>query len=184
MQNPCHLDNKEYLTIAKILEVEHEAEQLFGMDWYNTTCYDSEILDSKYGEVFTDDVFTKLTHLNDKQKQDLKVLLKDFTKLFDGSLEVYQHQKFCIDLVPAAQPKHSQPYAIPHIHLAVFKKELGCLVQIRVLSLQGASKWGSPTFVTPKKDNIVCWVSNLQEFNKVVLRKQYPQPIISGILCK
>jgi hypothetical protein len=29
-----------------------------------------------------------------------------------------------------------------------FKKELDRLVQIGVLSQQGASKWGSPTFVT------------------------------------
>jgi hypothetical protein len=65
-----------------------------------------------------------------------------------------------------------------------FKKELDCLVRIGVLSPQGASKWGSPTFVTPKEDNTVCWVSNLRELNKVVLRKQYPLPIINDILHK
>jgi hypothetical protein len=65
-----------------------------------------------------------------------------------------------------------------------FKKELDCLVQIGVLSPQGASKWGSPTFVTPKKNNTVCWVRNLQELNKVVLHKQYPIPIINDILRK
>jgi hypothetical protein len=64
---------------------------------------------------------------------------------------MYPHKKFHIGLVPGARPKHSQPYAIPRIHLAAFKKELDCLVQTRVLSPQGASKWGSPTFVTPKK---------------------------------
>jgi hypothetical protein len=42
--------------MAEILEVQREAEQLFGMDWYNPTCYTSEILDVKYGEVSTDDV--------------------------------------------------------------------------------------------------------------------------------
>jgi hypothetical protein len=119
-----HLDNKEYLAIAEILEVQREAEQLFGMDWYEPTCYASEILDAKYREVSTDDVVDKLTRLNEKQKQDLKVLLKDFTRLFDSTLGVYLHKTFHIDLVPGGQPKHSQPYAIPCIHLAAFKKEL------------------------------------------------------------
>jgi hypothetical protein len=161
MRNPHCLDDKEYLTMAEILEVQCEAEQLFGIDWYNPTCYASEILDAKYGEVSMDDIVHQLTHLNKKQKQDLKVLLKDFTKLFNGTLGVYPHKKFHIDLVPGAQPKHSQPYAIPCIHLAAFKKELDRLVQLGVLSPQGASESGSPAFVTPKKDNTVCWVSNL-----------------------
>jgi hypothetical protein len=37
MRNPHHLDNKEYLAMAKILEVQCKAEQLFGMDWYDPT---------------------------------------------------------------------------------------------------------------------------------------------------
>jgi hypothetical protein len=56
MHNPCHLDDKEYLAMADVLEVQHEAEQLFGMDWYDPTCYASEILDAKYGQVSMDDV--------------------------------------------------------------------------------------------------------------------------------
>ncbi len=97
---------------------------------------------------------------------------------------MYPQKKFHINLVPGARPKHSRPYAIPCIHLAAFKKELDRLVRLGVLSPQVASEWGSPTFVTPKKDNTVCWVSNLRELNKVVLRKQYPLPIINDILCK
>ena len=106
MRDPRHLDDKEYLAKAEILEVQCEAEQLFGMDWYNPTCYASEIMDAKYREVSTDDVVNQLKHLNDKQKQDLKVLLKDFTRLFDGTLGVYPHKKFHIDFVPGARPKH------------------------------------------------------------------------------
>jgi hypothetical protein len=80
--NPRHLDDKENLAMAEILKV----QQLFGMDWYNPTCYASEILDAKYGEVSTDDAVDQLTYLNKKQKQDPKVLLKDFTKLFNSTL--------------------------------------------------------------------------------------------------
>ncbi len=92
MCNPRQLDDKEYLAMAEILEVQCKAEQLFGMDWYNPTCYAPEILDAKYGKVSKDDIIYQLTHLNDKQKQDFKVLFKDFTRLFDGTLGVYPHK--------------------------------------------------------------------------------------------
>jgi hypothetical protein len=121
------------------------------MDWYDLS-YTSEILDAKYDKVSTDDVVNQLTHLTPHQRDDLKGLFHGFTRLFDDTLGVYAHRKFHIDLTPGAKPKHSRPYAIPRIHLAAFKKELDRLVQIEVLSPTSASKWGSPTIVTPKRD--------------------------------
>jgi hypothetical protein len=100
MRNPRHLDGKVFLVVQR------ESEQLFIMDWYDPTYYASEILDAKYGQVSTDDVVNQLTHVNDKQKKDIKLLLKDFTRLFDGTLGVYLHKKFLFYLVPGAQPKH------------------------------------------------------------------------------
>jgi hypothetical protein len=43
MRDPHQLDNKEYLAMAEILEIQRKAEQLFGIDWYVPTCYASEI---------------------------------------------------------------------------------------------------------------------------------------------
>jgi hypothetical protein len=79
-------------------------------------------------------------------------------------------------------PHNQKTYPVPMIYLNAFKKELLHLVKIGVLSPQGASIWASPTFITPPKDGRLHWVSDLQELNKVVKRKQYPLPTIGDIL--
>ena len=76
----------------------------------------------------------QLDHLNTQQKTGLRQVLSEHTKLFDGTLGIYPHRKFYIDLVPEAVPKHFRPYTIPVIHLEAFKKEFIHLVEIGVLS--------------------------------------------------
>ena len=68
--------------------------------------------------------------------------------------------------------------------MATFKKILQHLVKIGVLSVQGTSRWASPTFVVPNKYGRVRLISNLRALNKVVKRHQYPLPIISNVLKK
>ncbi len=148
--------------MADIIEMQKKHE-FFGMDWYDPHCHATEILDAKYEKVLVDDVIDQLTHLNAQQKSDIRQVLNEHTKLFDGTLGVYSHKTFHIDLVPGATPKHSRPCPILVIHLQAFKKEQLHLVEIGVLSPQGASEWASPTFIIPKKDGRVRWVSDLRE---------------------
>ncbi len=65
-----------------------------------------------------------------------------------------------------------------------FKKELDHLVRIGVLAAQQESEWASPSFIIPKKDSRVHWISNLRQLNKVIRRKQHPLSITTDILCK
>jgi hypothetical protein len=118
------------------------------------------------------------------KKVDLLQVLQEINKMFDGTLGVYPHKKVHIDIDPNAKPVHSRPYPVPQIHLKTFKKELDHLVEIGILAAQQESEWVLPSFITPKKDGRVCWISNLRQLNKVIRCKQYPLPIITEILRK
>ena len=52
----------------------------------------------------------------------------------------------------------------------------GVLVKI------GGSEWGFPSFIIPKKDMRVRWVSDFRKLNEMILRKPFPMPKISDIL--
>ncbi len=71
-------------------------------------------------KVLVDDRIHQLDHLNAQQKTNLWHVLSEHTKLFDGTLGVYPHRTFHIDLVPGTVPKHFRPYAIPVINLEAF----------------------------------------------------------------
>ncbi len=92
----------------------------FGIDWYDPICFAIEFLDAKYEKVQIDEVLNPFEYLSTQQKADLKQVLSVFTKLFDGTLGVYPHKKFHIELEPGAKPKHARPYPVPVIHLETF----------------------------------------------------------------
>ncbi len=111
-------------------------------------------------------------------------MLQESDKTFNGTLGVYSHEKVHIDIDPNAKPVHSRSYTVPQIHLKTFKKELDHLVKISVLAAQQESEWALPSFIIPKKDGRVRWISNLRQLYKFIRCKQYPLPIIIDILRK
>jgi hypothetical protein len=181
--NPHDLKDKDFKATAEIIEIQQEVD-FFGMDWYEPTCFEIEILDAKYEMVQIKDVVNPLEYLSTHQKADFKQVLSEFTKLFDGTLGVYPHRKFYTELEPRAKPRHARPHPVPFTHLETFKKELIHLCEIGVLvQPQGSTKWSLPTFITPPpKDGRIHWVSDLRELDKAVRRQQYPLPIIQDIL--
>ena len=95
------------ISTVSILQILILEKSFFFFYQYSPYCYATEILDAKYEQVQIDDVVSQQEHLNGQQKADIKQVLSDFTKLFDGTLGVYPHRKFHIDLEPGAKPNHA-----------------------------------------------------------------------------
>lgn len=143
-----------------------------------------DIKDSDYHQVDIADVVATCTQLTAKQQEQLEQTLNKYTTLFSGKLGKYPHGQIHLDIDPNATPVHKGHYPVAQHHYNTFKRELEWLVEIGVLEPCGRSLWASPTFVIPKKDGRVRWVSDFRALNKVLRRKIYPLPKIGDILAR
>ncbi|KAL7533117.1 hypothetical protein ACHAWF_007608 [Thalassiosira exigua] len=159
-----------------------EVEELgFDVDSYLA----APIMDAKYEKLDVDEVISQhCAHLVPQQQADMRRLFDQHTKLFDGSLGRYPGEPKHIELEPGAQPVYCRPYPVPRVHMETLKKELDHLVELGVLSPVRDTEWGLPTFIIPKKEGRVRWVSDMHELNKAIKRTQYTLPIIGDVLRK
>ena len=141
-----------------------------------------EILDAKYEKADLPAIVNEIKHLSMYQRQQLLKLLRTHEGLFDGTLGDWQTTPVGLQLKPDAKPYHGRAFPVPHIHLETLKKEVKRLVEIGVLKRQPESEWASPTFIIPKKNKTVRFISDFREVNKRIIRKPYPIPKISSVL--
>jgi hypothetical protein len=47
LNDTCYFQSKDFLAMAETKEIQLE-DDIFGMDWYDPTCYASKILDAMY----------------------------------------------------------------------------------------------------------------------------------------
>ena len=172
-QNPAHLAAQ---LNSELLDPTQDAFVL-------STLSDS-ILAADYQAVDITTVVQNCTHLNPDQQNKLATVLNDFTDMFDGVLRHYPDEEIHLDIDPSVRPHRCRAYPVPRTHLKNFKQELDRLVRIGVLSPQGRSTWISGSFIIPKKDNTVRWISDFRALNKALRRKVYPIPRIQDILSR
>ena len=143
-----------------------------------------QILDAKYKPANLKEVTKGCTHLELKQRLQLYKLLEKYSILFDGTIGRWKNKLYEIDLKAGTQPYHARPFPIPKIHEKTLRMEVERLVQIGVLKKINQSEWAAPTFIIPKKDGTVRFISDFREVNKRIKRKPYPIPNIQRFIVK
>jgi len=108
--------------------------------------------EAQYTAVDPAHVAAQQKHLSPEQQADLAALLHKFPQLFSGKLGLYPHRKVHLELQPNAVPVRKRPYAVANAHRHIYLAELNRLCEIGVLRKTGASEWGAPSFIIPKKD--------------------------------
>jgi hypothetical protein len=71
---------------------------------------------------------------------------------------------------------------VPEIPKDTIIKEVERLCKLGVLERQPVSEWVSPSFIIPKKDKTVHFLSDFREVNKRLVRTPFPIPKISMVL--
>ena len=142
-----------------------------------------KILDAKYEPADLPKVVNdNCSHLSSTQKDELLDLLLKYESLFDGTLGDWKTEPVSLELKEGTTPYHGRAFPTPRIHKETLRKEVDRLVELGVLKWQGESEWAAPSFIIPKKNQTVRFISDFRELNKRLKRKPFPIPKITTVL--
>ena len=131
-----------------------------------------------------DEVVRNIPHLTMEQKGQVLTMLYRFESLFEGKLGLWDTPPVTLELEEGAKPFHACAFPIPHIHEATIRKEVERLCKEDVLAKDSDSEWAAPTFIIPKKEGTVRFVTDFRQLNTALKRKPFPIPNIQDILQK
>ena len=135
-----------------------------------------QILDAEYKKINLRTVVMSLNYSKDKHKYSLLELLQKYEKMFEQTLGKYTGSNCTIELSEDAKPYHAKSFPIPKIHGPTLKKEVKRLIKIGVLKKIHHSQWSVPTFIIPKINGKVRFISDSRELNKTIKSKPVPIP--------
>ena len=144
----------------------------------------TKMLERSYRSVTANEITNAQTHLNPIEQQLIHELFSKYVQVFDGKLGHYNKRKISLQLIRDARPySQRRPYPVPFQRRKLFEDELYAMIADGVLErVEGLSEWSFPTFIIPKKDGRVRWVTDFCELNKLIVRKSYPLPKIQDII--
>ncbi len=125
------------------------------------------ILDAKYNKADLQSIVNNnCKHLSADQQNKLLQLLMKYESLFDGTLGDWRTKPVSFQLKEGSKPYHGQAFPVPKMHKEVLIREIERLCKLGVLERQQESEWALPSFIVPKKNGTIHFLSNFWEVNK------------------
>ena len=118
------------------------------------------ILDAKCEKANLEEICREQPELSTDEQNKLFRLLAKYESLFDGTLGTYTGSKVNLELNKDAVPYHTRAFPLPWCHMETLKVEVQRLCELGVLKRVNHSQWSGPTFVIPKKNKTVHFISN------------------------
>jgi hypothetical protein len=121
----------------------------------------TRILDAKYKNADLQSIVRdNCKHLSTNQQKKLLQLIKKYDMLFDGTFGDWKTKPVSFQLKEGVSLYYGQAFPVPKIHEVTIMKEVKIFCQLGVLEKQPASEWTSPSFILPKKDRTIRFLSN------------------------
>ena len=90
-------------------------------------------------------------------------LLTNYEPLFDGTLGAWKTMPVSFELKEGVKPYHGRVFPIPRALNETIMKEIRCLCKLGVLEWQPSSEWAAPSFIQPKKNKTVQFLTDKEK---------------------
>ena len=94
--------------------------------------------------------------------------------MLDGALGYYTGSEYKIELLEGAKSYRTKLFLIPKIQESTIKIEVNRLIIMGVIKRENSSKWAAPTYIIPKKNGTVRFISDFRDMNKWMKRNPFP----------
>ena len=124
-----------------------------------------------------------LDHLEDRQKESVKKVIENSSKIFGDHPTVTDWIQHDIELIPGAKPIKQRPYRINPVKQKVMEAELDYMASHGIIE-DSTSSWASPSLLVPKPDGTSRFVTDFRKLNDQTVPDNYPLPRISDCVEK
>ena len=115
---------------------------------------------------------TKLSHLNERQSEEMVALVHEYKELFSDSPGLTQMRCHDVD-VGESRPVKQHPYRVNPRKKEIIDKEIAYMLEKKIIE-PSQSEWSSPILLVPKPDGSSRLVVDYRKLNSVTRDDSYP----------